>query len=74
MDEMMRYIFSNLRRSEKIIIKALREQKSFNHSVKLFALIIAINTISMKIENNKMNDEIEVLKSQIEELKDKERE
>lgn len=72
MDEMMRYIFSNLRRSEKIIIKALREQKSFNHSVKLFALIIAINTISMKIENNKMNNEIEALKSQIEELKDKE--
>lgn len=69
MDEMIHYIFSNLRRSEKIINKNLREQKSFNRSVKLFAAIITINTIALKLENSKMSNEIKNLKSEINDLK-----
>ncbi len=69
MDEMIHYIFSNLRRSEKIIAKNLREQKSFNRSVKLFAVIITVNTIALKFENSKMSNEIKNLKSEINDLK-----
>ncbi len=69
MDEMIHYIFSNLRCSEKIIAKNLREQKSFNRSVKLFAAIITINTIALKFENSKMSNQIKNLKSEIDDLK-----
>lgn len=69
MDELMNYIFGSLRRSEKIITKSLREQKSFNHSVKLFAVIITINTIALKFENSKMSNEIKNLKTEIDNLK-----
>ncbi|MDE6020532.1 MAG: hypothetical protein K2H01_06025 [Ruminococcus sp.] len=69
MDEMMRYIFSNLRNSESVIRNTLREQRAFKRSVKFFAAMITLNTIALKIENSKMSNEIETLKSEIKDLK-----
>lgn len=69
MDEMMQYIFGALRRSDKIIAKTLREQKSFNRSVKLFAVLITANTIALKFENSKMRSDIDTLKNEIKELR-----
>lgn len=72
MDEMIRYIFTNLQNSEtsiKNIDKALCKQKSFNRFTILVTMAMGTNLIIQSIKNSNMNSYIRKLEVEIEKLK-----
>lgn len=72
MDEMIRYIFGSLRRSEtemRVISKALGKQKSFNRSTVMIVTVMAMHILLLGAEVRKMRDEIGSLKNEIKERK-----
>lgn len=72
MDEMIRYIFTNLQNSEtsiKTIDKTLYKQKSFNRFTILVTMIMGTNLIIQSIKNANMNSYIRKLEAEIEKIK-----
>ncbi len=53
MGEMLTYIFSSLRSSEKrldVVTRAVSKQRSFNKQLTIFAVMTTANLVVMKIE------------------------
>lgn len=72
MGEMLTYIFSSLRSSEKrldVITRAVRKQRSFDKQFTIFAALMTANLIVMKIEQKDQTLRIRKLEKEIEELK-----
>ena len=72
MDEMIGYIFSNLKTSEysvKNITKVLESQKRFNQRVVTFAFLAAVYAVLANINAQEQNKKIEKLSSEIKKLK-----
>lgn len=72
MGEMLTYIFSSLRTSERrldTVSRILRKQRSFNNSVTVFAVVTSLNMASMYAEQKSQAKRIKQLEKEIEELK-----
>lgn len=72
MDEMIRYIFGNLRASSnalKIVGKTLQHQERINRSIAVLSLAVTAYVIVAEIRNQEQHDKIERLSHEIEELK-----
>ena len=72
MGEMLTYIFSSLRSSEKrldVITRVVRKQRSFDKQFTIFAALTTANLIVMKIEQKDQALRIRKLEKEIEELK-----
>ena len=55
MGEMLTYIFSSLRSSEKrldVVTRAVSKQRSFNKQITIFAALTTANLVVMKIEQS----------------------
>ena len=55
MGEMLTYIFSSLRSSEKrldVVTRAVSKQRSFNKQLTIFVALTTANLVVMKIEQN----------------------
>ncbi len=73
MDEMIRYIFKNMRNSEtalKFMTKNLRRQKAFNRTAVWFAtaMMICASVQSMRIRS--LHQKIDILQKEINECKE----
>ena len=72
MIDMITYIFSSLRSSEKrldAITRAVRKQGNFNKQLTIFAVMTTANLVVMKIEQKDQALRIRKLEKEIEELK-----
>lgn len=72
MIDMITYIFSSLRSSEKrldAITRAVRKQGNFNAKLTVFAAVTTANFVVMKIEQKDQALRIRKLEKEIEELK-----
>ena len=72
MGEMLTYIFSSLRSSEKrldVVTRAVSKQRSFNKQLTIFAVMTTANLVVMKIEQKDQALRIRKLEKEIEELK-----
>lgn len=72
MGEMLTYIFSSLRSSEKrldVATRAVSKQRSFNKQFTIFAVMTTANLVVMKIEQKDQALRIRKLEKEIEELK-----
>lgn len=72
MIDMITYIFSSLRSSEKrldAITRAVRKQGNFNAKLTVFAAVTTANLVVMKIEQKDQALRIRKLEKEIEELK-----
>lgn len=72
MSDMITYIFSSLRSSEKrldAITRAVRKQGNFNAKLTVFAAVTTANLILMQIEQKDQAMRIRKLKKEIEDLK-----
>lgn len=72
MSDMITYIFSSLRSSEKrldAITRAVRKQGNFNAKLTVFAVVTAANLILMQIEQKDQAMRIRKLEKEIEDLK-----
>ena len=72
MGEMLTYIFSSLRSSEKrldVVTRAVSKQRSFNKQLTIFAVMTTANLVVMKIEQKDQALRIRTLEKEIEELK-----
>ena len=72
MIDMITYIFSSLRSSEKrldAIIRAVRIQGNFNAKLTVFAAVTTANLIIMQIEQKDQAMRIRKLEKEIEDLK-----
>lgn len=72
MDEMIRYIFGNLKSSSKalkVIGKTLQCQERINHRIAIFNLAVTAYVIVAEIRNQEQHDKIERLSHELEELK-----
>ena len=72
MDEMITYIFSSLRISEKrldTVSKILRRQKRFNNKAMIFAIFASVNMIVMRAEQKAQAKLISQLEEEIDKLK-----
>ena len=72
MSDMITYIFSSLRSSEKrldAITRAVRKQGNFNAKLTVFAAVITANLILMQIEQKDQAMRIRKLEKEIEDLK-----
>lgn len=72
MDEMIRYIFGNLRASSnalKFVGKTLQRQERINRSIAVFSLAVTAYVIVAEIRNQEQHDKIERLSNELEELK-----
>lgn len=72
MNEMLDYMFHNLKSSEasiKNIFKALRSQKRINRSFVLFSICTTACAGVMKMRIDKQNEQIKALKNEVETLK-----
>lgn len=77
MIDMITYIFSSLRSSEKrldAITRAVRKQGNFNAKLTVFAAVTTANLIIMQIEQKDQAMRIRKLEKEIEDLKHPERE
>ena len=60
MGEMLTYIFSSLRLSEKrldVVTRAVSKQRSFNKQITIFAALTTANLVVMKIEQKDRSEE-----------------
>ena len=72
MSDMITYIFSSLRSSEKrldAITRAVRKQGNFNKQLTIFAVMTTANLVVMKIEQKDQALRIRKLEKEIEDLK-----
>ncbi len=72
MTDMITYIFSSLRSSEKrldAITRAVRKQGNFNAKLTVFAAVTTANLIIMQIEQKDQAMRIRKLEKEIEDLK-----
>lgn len=72
MIDMITYIFSSLRSSEKrldAITRAVRKQGNFNAKLTVFAAVTTVNLIIMQIEQKDQAMRIRKLEKEIEDLK-----
>ena len=72
MIDMITYIFSSLRSSEKrldAITRAVRKQGNFNAKLTVFAAVTTANLIIMQIEHKDQTMRIRKLEKEIEDLK-----
>lgn len=72
MIDMITYIFSSLRSSEKrldAITRAVRKQGNFNAKLTVFAAVTTANLIIMQIEHKDQAMRIRKLEKEIEDLK-----
>lgn len=72
MIDMITYIFSSLRSSEKrldAITRAVRKQDNFNAKLTVFAAVTTANLIIMQIEQKDQAMRIRKLEKEIEDLK-----
>lgn len=72
MSDMITYIFSSLRSSEKrldAITRAVRKQGNFNAKLTVFAAVTTANSILMQIEQKDQAMRIRKLEKEIEDLK-----
>lgn len=72
MSDMITYIFSSLRSSEKrldAITRAVRKQGNFNAKLTVFAAVTTANLILMQIEQKDQAMRIRKLENEIEDLK-----
>ncbi len=72
MDEMIRYIFKNLRYAECAMYqtaKGMRRQRSFNQAMLFFAVGATARLISQNRDISDMRREIKELKTEVKELK-----
>lgn len=72
MSDMITYIFSSLRSSEKrldAITRAVRKQGNFNAKLTVFAAVTTANLIVMQIEQKDQAMRIRKLEKEIEDLK-----
>ncbi len=72
MGEMLTYIFSSLRTSERrldAVSRILRRQKRFNSQVAIFAVITSLNVAAVCAEQKSQAKRIKQLEKEIEELK-----
>ena len=72
MSDMITYIFSSLRSSEKrldAITRAVRKQGNFNDKLTVFAAVTTANLILMQIEQKDQAMRIRKLEKEIEDLK-----
>lgn len=72
MSDMITYIFSSLRSSEKrldAITRAVRKQGNFNAKLTVFAAVTTANLILMRIEQKDQAMRIRKLEKEIEDLK-----
>lgn len=72
MSDMITYIFSSLRSSEKrldAIARAVRKQGNFNAKLTVFAAVTTANLILMQIEQKDQAMRIRKLEKEIEDLK-----
>lgn len=72
MSDMITYIFSSLRSSEKrldAITRAVRKQGNFNAKLTVFAAVTTANLIFMQIEQKDQAMRIRKLEKEIEDLK-----
>lgn len=72
MGEMLTYIFSSLRTSERrldTMSRILRKQKRFNNQVAIFAVITSLNMTAVCAEQKSQARKIKQLEKEIEELK-----
>lgn len=72
MSDMITYIFSSLRSSEKrldAITRAVRKQGNFNAKLTVFAAVTTANLILMQIEQEDQAMRIRKLEKEIEDLK-----
>lgn len=75
MSDMITYIFSSLRSSEKrldAITRAVRKQGNFNAKLTVFAAVTTANLILMQIEQKDQAMRIRKLEKEIEDLKHQE--
>lgn len=75
MIDMITYIFSSLRSSEKrldAITRAVRKQGNFNAKLTVFAAVTTANLIIMQIEQKDQAMRIRKLEKEIEDLKHQE--
>lgn len=72
MNEMLCYIFSNLKSSEyalKGIGKILSSQAKFNKAVTLFAIVATLNVVVTEAELKRQKRKIDKMSKEIEELR-----
>ncbi len=72
MGEMLTYIFSSLRTSERrldTVSRILKKQKRFNNQVAVFAVVISLNMAAVCAEQKSQAKRIKQLEKEIEELK-----
>lgn len=72
MSDMITYIFSSLRSSEKrldAITRAVRKQGNFNAKLTVFAAVTTANLLLMQIEQKDQAMRIRKLEKEIEDLK-----
>ncbi len=72
MSDMITYVFSSLRSSEKrldAITRAVRKQGNFNAKLTVFAAVTTANLILMQIEQKDQAMRIRKLEKEIEDLK-----
>lgn len=72
MSEMLTYIFSSLRSSEKrldTVSRILRKQKRFNNHVAIFAVVTSLNMAAVCVEQKSQAKRIKQLERKIEELR-----
>lgn len=72
MDEIVGYIFKNLKNSEnaiKILRKKLLKQTNFNRKTSMFIMLLAVNDILVSKKIHEYNKQIKQLGNEIEELK-----
>ena len=75
MNDFVSYIFRNMDATDKRLLriyKALVYQSKFNKAVILLSVITTVNLLAMRIESNKMQQEIADLRKEIDELKESE--
>lgn len=71
MNEMMRYIFESLQRSEKrlrVVGRFIRSQKNFNRDIMLLTTLTTVCLVAKEFEIRNIRREIESLKSKIKEI------
>lgn len=75
MNDLVSYIFRNMDATDKHLIhiyKALVHQNKFNKAATLFSVVTTLNLFAMRADNKKMQQEIAVLRKEIDELNESE--
>lgn len=75
MNDLVSYIFRNMDATDKHLVhiyKALVHQNKFNKAITLFSVVTTLNLFAMRADNKKMQQEIAVLRKEIDGLNESE--